>query len=86
MSELLDKGILEILNSVYQRGVNAGSLSNCQLLNRKDLCDKVLHIGVNTFDDNLRYEPDFPSVMIGNREKYYVPAVHEWLMNHQTFN
>lgn len=81
---LLEKGIMELINQAFQKGFDAGQINNYQLLSRKDLCAKVLHIDVNTFDEHFRFQPGFPVVKEGKLERYYVPAVHEWLMNHQT--
>lgn len=57
-----------------------------ELMTRKDLASKVLHVDVNTADKRFLYEPDFPFVMVGTQRRYYLPAVHEWLMKHQMFN
>lgn len=83
-SSVLEQGILEMVNKVFKQGFDAGQVNNYQLLTRKELCSQVLHIDVNTFDEHFRFQPGFPSVKDGKLERYYVPAVHEWLMNHQT--
>lgn len=81
---VLEQDILEMVNKVFKQGFDAGQVNNYQLLSRKELCSQVLHIDVNTFDEHFRFQPGFPSVKDGSLERYYVPAVHEWLMDHQT--
>lgn len=81
---VLEQGILDLVNQAVKRGFEAGQQNDYQLLTRKELCEQVLNIDVNTFDDHFRYQPGFPSFKDGKLTRYYVPAVHEWIMNHQT--
>ncbi|GAX04589.1 hypothetical protein IWT140_02231 [Secundilactobacillus pentosiphilus] len=83
---LLEQGILTLIQQVFQKGFDEGKQNDYQLLSRKELCSQVLHIDVNTFDQHFRFQPGFPSVKDGSLERYYVPAVHEWLMEHQSTN
>lgn len=83
---VLEQGILDLVNQAVKRGFEAGQQNDYQLLTRKELCSQVLHIDVNTFDQHFRFQTGFPSVKDGSLERYYVPAVHEWLMEHQSIN
>lgn len=75
-----------MFKQAYMEGLKQGENLhdiNPELITQKELAENVLHVSVHSVDKYFTSEPDFPFVMVGSKRRYYVPAVHKWLMNHQ---
>ncbi|MBT9670428.1 hypothetical protein GPK34_00055 [Secundilactobacillus kimchicus] len=89
MTDLIEKGLAELFKQAFQEGVQEGrkqSVVDTRLATRKELAAEMLRMSPTTADEHYLYEPDFPYVQQGTKRMYYLPAVHEWLMNHQEHN
>ena len=76
-----------LFKQAYELGVEDGRkrpFVATKMLKRKDLPEQF-GIKVDAFDEYYRGK-GFPYYQEGSQRKYYAPAVHEWLMNHQSFN
>lgn len=83
--DALTEGLANLFKQAYQQGVEDGRkqpLIEPHLLDRKDL-NGAFGITKDALDDYYLPQPDFPFIMQGSRKKYYAPAVHQWLLNHQ---
>ncbi|WP_258115615.1 hypothetical protein [Levilactobacillus yiduensis] len=84
MNDLV-QGLAALFKQAYLKGVEDGRKEvtvSTKLLDRKDLYPEF-GIKPDTADKYYLYQPDFPFVQQGNNRKYYAPAVHQWLLDHQ---
>ena len=81
------KGLATLFRQAYELGVEEGCqqpIVETKMLKRKDLPEKF-GIKVDAFDEYYR-DKGFPYYQEGSQRKYYAPAVHLWLLNHQKYN
>lgn len=79
-------GLAGLFEQAYLQGVEEGRkrpLVEPEMMDRKEVCAKVLHVAPDTGDKYYLYRPGFPFTMQGNQRKYFAPAVYEWLLNNQ---
>lgn len=84
MNDLV-QGLSNLFKQAYLKGLEDGrkeATIDTKVLDRKDL-NEVFGIKVDTADKYYLYQPDFPFFMQGTKRKYYAPAVHQWLLDHQ---
>lgn len=89
MTDLIEKGLSELFKQAYQQGLDEGRQQfevEPKLVTRKQLAAEMLHMSPTTADEHYLYADGFPYVQQGTKRMYYLPAVHEWLMNHQQYN
>lgn len=87
MSDLA-QSLASLFQKAYEQGVEDGRkqpLIKHEMITRKQMKEKF-GIAPDSFDDYYRSVQGFPSYQEGRSQKYYEPAVHEWLMDHQQFN
>lgn len=85
MTDLIKKGLANLFKQAYEKGVEDGRrqpLIKHEMLTRKQLKERF-SISPDSFDKYYRSIDGFPTYQEGSNQKYYEPAVHEWLMNHQ---
>lgn len=81
------QSLADLFKQAYELGVAEGRqqpLVEPKMIKRKDLPDEF-GIKVDAFDDYYR-DKGFPFYQEGSQRKYYAPAVHLWLLNHQQHN
>lgn len=54
-----------------------------ELMNKSELCKKVLHCDTKSFDDNYRYAFGFPFILNGKKRMYSRKAVEKWIASNQ---
>jgi len=82
----LNQVLTSLFRKAYEQGVKDGQkINDHRFIQRKFIHDEF-GIPVDSFDDFVRKKEGFPSYMFGTKPMYYIPAVNEWLMNHQQIN
>lgn len=79
-------GLSNLFKQAYQQGLEDGrkeATVTPELLDRKQISERVLHVAPNTADQFYLYQPGFPYMEQNGKRKYYLPAVSEWLMKNQ---
>ncbi|HJE44439.1 hypothetical protein [Levilactobacillus namurensis] len=85
MDDLLT-GLTRLFHQAYEQGVADGRKErDHRFIKRSEVYDEF-GIPVDSFDSNFRGKEDFPIYMFGKTEKaerYYIPAVNQWILDHQ---
>ncbi|WP_420329172.1 hypothetical protein [Lactiplantibacillus plantarum] len=79
----LISALSKLFTQAYEQGVADGRSQQTvdhKMIGRKDF-DHEFGIKVDAFDKHYRDKEGFPKPE--GDGKWYAPAVHEWLMNHQ---
>lgn len=50
-----------------------------ELLSKKDLCERVLNMDINTAEAHIINRKGFPYVMVGTLKRYPKKAVEQWI-------
>lgn len=56
-----------------------------ELLSRKELCERVLNMDVNTAERHVINRKGFPYVMVGSLKRYPKKAVEQWIQENTRF-
>lgn len=52
---------------------------NDELLSKKDLCERILNMDINTAEAHIINQKGFPFVKVGSLKRYPKYAVEEWI-------
>lgn len=61
------------------------TIENDELLSKKDLCERVLNMDVNTAEAHIINQKGFPYVVVGSLKRYPKKAVEEWIKENTKF-
>ncbi|VDG20656.1 hypothetical protein [Lactobacillus plantarum JDM1] [Lactiplantibacillus mudanjiangensis] len=79
----LTQGLAQLFQQAYEQGIEDGRkkvVVDHKMIGRKQF-DVEFGIKVDAFDKHYRNEEGFPKPE--GDGKWYAPAVHQWLLNHQ---
>ncbi len=71
----------ELLPEVKEMVANSNKPT--ELLNKKELCERVMHCSTTTFDSYWQYQPGFPHIGEGRNRRYSIKDVEKWISENQ---
>lgn len=71
----------ELLPEVKEMVANSNKPT--ELLNKKELCERVMHCSTTTFDSYWQYQPGFPHIGEGRNRRYSIRDVEKWISENQ---
>ncbi|MDT7019331.1 hypothetical protein RIN67_02960 [Levilactobacillus namurensis] len=85
MDDLLNS-LTRLFRQAYEQGVEDGRKERDHRFIKRAEMQGEFGIPVDTFDSDFRGKPGFPTYRFGTAERYYIPAVSQWILEHQERN